>query len=72
MDALSLIEKTMSLLRFDDCFTAKQEADMRINYDFLEYQERPVNSLKPIPDYTTRIPFVAVKEIEAQAKRVFF
>ena len=33
-DALTLLETTLPLLSFADCFTAEQEADMRINYDF--------------------------------------
>lgn len=33
-DALVLIEKTVPLMSFDDCFSAEKEADMKINYDF--------------------------------------
>lgn len=33
-DALLLIEETIPLIDFEDCFTAEKEADMRINYDF--------------------------------------
>lgn len=35
-DALKLIEETVPLISFKDSFSAKQEADMRINYDFKE------------------------------------
>ncbi len=33
-DALNLIESTIPLLSFDDCFSVKQEKDMKLNYDF--------------------------------------
>lgn len=33
-DALRIMEMTVPLLRFDPCFSAEQEADMKINYDF--------------------------------------
>ena len=35
-DALTLIERTVPLLSFASCFSAEQESDMRINYDFDE------------------------------------
>lgn len=35
-DALNIIESTVPLISFDKCFSVKQEADMRINYDFSE------------------------------------
>lgn len=38
-DALNLIEATIPLLTFEKCFSAKQEADMKINYDFTEHKE---------------------------------
>ncbi len=34
-DCLTLIQKTIPFLSFDSCFTAKKEADMVENYDFL-------------------------------------
>ncbi len=33
-DCLHLITSTIPMLTFEDCFHAKQEADMQINYDF--------------------------------------
>ena len=33
-DALTLIEQTVPLLHFENSFSARQEADMKINYDF--------------------------------------
>lgn len=33
-DGLVLIDKTIPLIAFDECFTAEKEADMKINYDF--------------------------------------
>ena len=38
-DALNIIESTIPLISFDKCFSVKQEADMKINYDFSEYNE---------------------------------
>lgn len=38
-DALDLIEQTMPLLSFAPCFSASQEEDMKLNYDF-DGQER--------------------------------
>ena len=36
-DALNLIESTIPLISFDKSFSVQQEADMKINYDFSEY-----------------------------------
>ena len=38
-DALELIETTIPMVSFEPCFTAKQELDMKINYDFSEYND---------------------------------
>ncbi len=38
-DALNIIEDIVPLLSFEKCFSVKQEADMKINYDFSEFNE---------------------------------
>ena len=48
-DALHLIESVMPLVSFDERLSVKQEADMRINYDFQETNEEgnPWTSVSP-------------------------
>ena len=52
-DALNIIEKTIPLLSFAECFSVKQEADMRINYDFQGHSifSRESTQLYLIPGY---------------------
>lgn len=38
-DALNLIESTIPSMSFDLCFSAKQELDMKTNYDFCDFND---------------------------------
>ena len=33
-DALQIIESTIPLISFENCFSQRQETDMKLNYDF--------------------------------------
>ena len=57
-DALNLIEATMPLLSFEECFSAKQEADMKINYDFAEYNEDEQSVIDVLAGHYNENPFL--------------
>ncbi len=57
-DALQLIEATVPLLDFADCFTAAQEADMRINYDFTGYEDIEQSTLDLLAGHYNENPFL--------------
>jgi hypothetical protein len=57
-DALNLIEATIPLVSFDECFTIKQEADMRINYDFREDNDDEESTVDVLAGYYNDNPFL--------------
>lgn len=57
-DALNIIESTIPLLDFDDCFTVRQEMDMKINYDFCEYNENEQSTLDTLAGNYNGNPFL--------------
>ena len=57
-DALNLIEKTLPQLSFDDCFSAKKEQDMRINYDFSEYLQSDQSTIDVLSGDYNENPFL--------------
>lgn len=57
-DALRIIEATVPLLTFDSCFSAKQEADMRINYDFCDYNSREQSTVDVLAGSYNENPFL--------------
>ncbi len=57
-DALSLIESTIPLITFDKCLSVKQEADMKINYDFCEYDEYEQSTLDALAGNYNGNPFL--------------
>lgn len=57
-DALNLIESTIPLITFDKCFSVKQEADMKINYDFCEYNEDEQSTLDVLAGNYNENPFL--------------
>lgn len=57
-DALNIIESTIPLLSFDKCFTVKQEADMKINYDFREYNEDEQSTVDVLAGNYNENPFL--------------
>ena len=57
-DALHIIEATMPLLEFDTCYTAKQEADMKLNYDFPERNEQNQSTVETLAGHYNGNPFL--------------
>ncbi len=57
-DALNIIESTIPLVSFDKCFSVKQEADMKINYDFSEYNEDEQSTIDVLAGNYNENPFL--------------
>lgn len=57
-DALNLIESAIPLLSFDDCFSAKQEEDMKINYDFCDFDNDEQSTLDVLAGQYNDNPFL--------------
>ncbi len=57
-DALNLIESAIPLISFDKCFSVKQEADMKINYDFCEYNEKEQSTIDMLAGNYNENPFL--------------
>lgn len=57
-DALNLIEETVPLLSFDECFSVKQESDMKINYDFCEQNEDEQSTIDVLAGEFNENPFL--------------
>ena len=57
-DALRLIEQAMPLLSFAPCFSVEQEADMRLNYDFGEYDDNEQSTLDVLAGTYNENPFL--------------
>ena len=62
-DALNLIQATIPLISFDLSFSAKQEADMKINYDFSEYNEEEQSTVDVLAGYYNENPFLFENKI---------
>lgn len=57
-DALNIIESTVPLIKFDECFSAKAESDMKINYDFSEYNEDEQSTVDVLSGNYNENPFL--------------
>ncbi|MBE6976661.1 MAG: hypothetical protein E7439_05650 [Ruminococcaceae bacterium] len=57
-DALNIIEKTIPLLSFDNCFSVKQEEDMKQNYDFSGYDDDEQSTLEVLAGHYNENPFL--------------
>ena len=57
-DAIDIIESTVPMLHFDKCFSVKQEADMRINYDFCEFDENEKSTIDVLAGNYNENPFL--------------
>ena len=57
-DALDIIEETVPLIDFSPCFTVKQEMDMKINYDFCEYNDDEQSTLDVLAGQYNENPFL--------------
>lgn len=62
-DALEIIEQTIPLISFDKYFSAKQEADMKINYDFCEYNEEEQSTFEVLAGNYNENPFLFENKI---------
>lgn len=57
-DALQIIESTLPQLSFEPCFSAKQEENMKINYDFSEQNEEEQSTLDVLAGHYNENPFL--------------
>lgn len=57
-DALDIIETTIPLISFDKCFSVKQEADMKINYDFREDNDTEESTIDVLAGSYNENPFL--------------
>lgn len=57
-DALNLIEQTLPLMRFEDCFSAKQEANMTLNYNFSGNNDVEQSTLDVLAGHYNDNPFL--------------
>ncbi len=57
-DALNIIESTIPLISFNENFSVKQEEDMKINYDFCEYNEDEQSTIDVLAGNYNENPFL--------------
>ena len=62
-DALNIIDSTIPLISFNKSFTVKQEADMKINYDFGEHNEAEQSTFEVLSGYYNENPFLFENKI---------
>jgi len=62
-DALDIIESTVPLISFDNCFSAKQEIDMKINYDYCEVNEYERSTIDVLAGTYNENPFLFENKI---------
>lgn len=62
-DAVSIIESTIPLIKFDDCFSVKQETDMVMNYDFGEYNDNERSTIDVLAGHYNENPFLFENKI---------
>lgn len=62
-DALDIIESTVPLISFDNCFSAKQESDMKINYDYCEVGEYEQSTIDVLAGNYNENPFLFENKI---------
>lgn len=71
-DALNIIESTIPLMSFDEYFSAKQEADMKINYDFSECKEKEQSTIDVLAGNYNENPFLFEnKVIHTMGKKTY-
>ncbi|MBQ3000129.1 MAG: hypothetical protein IJD63_00100 [Oscillospiraceae bacterium] len=61
-DALRLTEETMPLLTFAPCFSAEQERDMKVNYDFSIQDDTERSSIDILAGHYNENPFLFEKK----------
>ena len=57
-DSIVLIEKTIPMISFDKCFSVEQEMDMKINYDFKEYNNKEQSTVEVLAGRYNDNPFL--------------
>ena len=57
-DALNLIQDTVPLMYFDDCFSVDKEADMKINYDFSAHNDDEESTIDVLSGEYNENPFL--------------
>lgn len=57
-DALNIIESTMPLVKFENYFSAKQESDMAVNYDFVNDNNIEQSTLEVLAGHYNENPFL--------------
>lgn len=57
-DSLNLLETTLPLLRFADCFTAEQEADMITNYNYVGNNDLEQSTVEVLAGRYNENPFL--------------
>ncbi len=57
-DSLELIEQTIPQMDFFDCFSAKQEMEMRTNFDFSDSDERNLSTIDVLAGEYNENPFL--------------
>jgi len=61
-DALGLIEETMPLVTFATCFSAEQEKDMKVNYDFTVQDDKEQCAIDLLAGHYNENPFLFEKK----------
>ena len=62
-DSLNIIESTIPLVSFDRFFSAEKELDMKINYDFCEYNEDEQSTIDVLSGNYNENPFLFENKI---------
>ena len=62
-NALDIIESTVPLMSFDNCFSVKQEADMKNNYDYCEFNEDEQSTVDVLAGTYNENPFLFENKI---------
>ncbi|MBR6682180.1 MAG: hypothetical protein IKL40_04255, partial [Clostridia bacterium] len=57
-DALRIIEKTLPLISFDNCFSIDQENDMKTNYDFCDFNDEEQSTVDVLAGKYNENPFL--------------
>ena len=57
-DAINIVQDTIPLLSFEPCFSVKQEADMRINYDFCDQNDSEQSTIDVLAGNYNENPFL--------------
>ena len=61
-DALHLIEETIPLIKFENAFSAEQETDMKVNYDFFDTDSNEQSTVDVLAGHYNENPFLFEKK----------